>query len=224
MNNKPKLLIFDVNETLLDMSPLKNSINERLKNSQAFDVWFPTLLQYSLVETITDNYKDFSDIAAATLKMTGLKYSVELSEKEIKETISPITKLSPHAEVKEALKLLKENDFLLVALTNGKPEVANEQIKFAGLESFFDKVLSVEHVKKYKPHPDTYSYACASVNVIKENAMLIAAHGWDITGAHRAGLQTGFIDRPGKFHYPNAKDPDVQGDDLLSIAKVLLRW
>ena len=50
---KPKLLIFDVNETLLDMEPLKHSINTALGNQYAFDIWFPQLLQYSLVETLT---------------------------------------------------------------------------------------------------------------------------------------------------------------------------
>ncbi len=77
---KPQLLIFDVNETLLDLSPLKDSINSALENDLGFEVWFPQLLHYSLVETLTGNYRDFSEIAAAVFKMTAEKFNKNFSD------------------------------------------------------------------------------------------------------------------------------------------------
>ena len=222
MITKPKLLIFDVNETLLDMSPLKRSINEALKNEWAFDIWFPTLLQYSLVETLTENYKDFSEIAEATLKMISHKLGIKLSEEKVKKVLSPIIKLSAYPEVAKSLETLKENGFKLVALSNGKPQVVHDQLKYAKIHHFFDKVLSIEEVKNYKPHVSTYHCVYSLMNILPEDSMLIAAHGWDIAGAKRAGLKAGFIERPGKSLYPLAMEPEVTGTSLEEVTNFLL--
>ncbi|TVZ26144.1 2-haloacid dehalogenase [Gillisia sp. Hel_I_86] len=222
MTTKPKLLIFDVNETLLDMSPLEQSINQALKNEWAFDIWFPTLLHYSLVETLTENYRDFSEIAAATLKMVAHKLDVQLSEEKVKKVLSPITKLSAYPEVAKSLDILSNNGFKLVALSNGKPQVVQDQLKYAKIHHFFDKVLSVEEVKNYKPHVSTYHCAYSLMNILPEDSMLIAAHGWDIAGAKRAGLKAGFIERSGKSLYPLAIEPEITGASLAEITNFLL--
>lgn len=222
MNTTPKLLIFDVNETLLDMSPLKQSVNEGLINENGFDIWFPTLLQYSLVETVTNNYKDFSEIAEATLKMSAHKLDIDLTEGQMKNILDPITKLSAYPEVYKALEKLKKNGFKLVALSNGKPQVVDDQLKFAEIHHFFDKVLSIEEVKNYKPHVSTYHCAYSLMNILPEDTMLIAAHGWDIAGAKRAGIQAAFIKRPGKSLYPLAIAPEIIGSNLMEITNSLL--
>ncbi|WP_041758391.1 hypothetical protein [Psychroflexus torquis] len=64
-----------------------------------FDLWFPKLLQYAMVETLTDNYRDFGDIGAAKLEMTAQQLSVSLSEQEIKDTFLVFTQLQPHPDV-----------------------------------------------------------------------------------------------------------------------------
>ena len=221
MNTRPKLLIFDVNETLLNMEPLQNSINEALKDEKAFDIWFPTLLQYSLVETITKNYKDFSEIAESTLKMTAHQLNITLTAVQLKSVLSPITKLSAYPEVSNALEVLKEKGFKLVALSNGKPQVVNDQLKYAEIHHLFHKVLSIEEVKNYKPHASTYHCAYSLMNVLPEDTMLVAAHGWDIAGAKRAGIQAAFIARPGKSLYPLAIEPEIIGSNLKEIAETL---
>jgi hypothetical protein len=46
-NNTKPVIVFDVNETLLDMAPLKNNINSLLEEPQAFRiglVWYCTIL------------------------------------------------------------------------------------------------------------------------------------------------------------------------------------
>jgi len=224
MTTRPKLLIFDVNETLLNMEPLQNSINDALKDDRAFDIWFPTLLQYSLMETVTKNYKDFSEIAEATLKMTAHQLDVSLTETQIKSVLSPIIKLSAYPEVSNTLVDLKEKGFKLVALSNGKPQVVNEQLKYAEIHHLFDKVLSIEEVKNYKPHVSTYHCAYSLMNVLPEDTMLIAAHGWDIAGAKRAGIQAAFIARPGKSLYPLAIEPEIIGSNLKEIADTLVSF
>lgn len=220
---RPKLLLFDVNETLLDMSSLMENINESLSSDSAFDSWFSKLLQFSLVESITGEYKDFGEIGKATLKMTAQKFSVDLSEEKMKKILNQITCLVPYPEVTSALKDLKNAEYKIVALTNGGQQTVEQQLEFAGLTTLFDAIYSVEGVKKFKPHPATYNYVLEKQGTSPGDAMLIAAHAWDIVGAQRAGLQTGFISRSGKFLYPQGNKPTISAKSLTNLAKHLLK-
>ncbi|MDT0687719.1 haloacid dehalogenase type II [Autumnicola psychrophila] len=218
---KPNLLIFDVNETLLDLNPLKKAVNNALQNDLVFESWFPMLLQYSLVETITHQYHDFTEVGVATFKMLAGKMNLSFSEKEIREILGHIRKLPPHPEVIEALQKLQNQKFRMIALTNGKPTVAEEQLKFANIDTFFESVVSVDVVKKYKPHKETYEHVLQKSGVSAENAMLVAAHGWDIAGAKSSGLKAAFIKRKGKFLYPLAEKPELEAVDMLDLAQKL---
>lgn len=65
---KPKIIIFDVNETLLDLAPLKTSVGKALGGREEFlPLWFTTMLHYSLVETLSGSYHSFGDIGSAAL-------------------------------------------------------------------------------------------------------------------------------------------------------------
>lgn len=217
----PELLIFDVNETMLDMSLLKAAITKAMENDCAFDIWFPTLLHYSLVETITGNYNNFSDIALAVLKMTAGKLNKEIEEDRLKEILTKVKELPAYPDVSRALPKLKAAGFKMVALTNGKSDVAEAQLEFAKIDQFFDEIFSVEEVKAYKPAAETYNYVLRKMEVPASGAMMIAAHGWDLVGAHRACLQTAFVQRPGKSQYPLALRADHSCRDFEELCNLL---
>ena len=222
MKQKINTLVFDVNETLLDLSPLKKSIDAALGDGVS-EVWFAELLHYSLVESITGSYQDFSEIATAVLKMNAFKKKIDLTGERVSEILSPITRLQPYPDVKQSLKRLKNKGIKLVAFSNGKPSVLKDQMNHAGLSELFDLILSVEKTGKYKPHPETYEFAMQKVNSNAGNTLMVAAHGWDITGALRAGMQTAFIERPGKFLYPLAEKPRFIVENIEQLADVLLQ-
>ena len=223
MKKKPSLLIFDVNETLIDLDQLKKATNKALGSSKAFDFWFAQLLEFSSVETLIGSYRDFGEIGAAVFRMTAQKLSVEIQDKEIKEITGMIKELPPHPEVPDALKKLKNNGFRLVALTNGGKKTVDKQLEFAGIKDVFDSVYSVDAVQKFKPHPDPYNFVLEEEAVAPGDAMLIAAHAWDVLGGQQAGLQTAFISRPGKFLYPHGRQPEVKGKDVEDVANSLLK-
>lgn len=221
MKRKP-LLLFDVNETLLDLSPLKNKINSALENEQASSVWFSKLLHYSLVETLCDQYHDFSKIGIAVFEMIQENFGKSYDHNQIVEILSPISKLPPHEDVPAALQDLNERSFELVAFSNGKPDVLNDQLNNADISKYFHKIISVEGCKKYKPHADTYHYAMEMAGRRdKENTYMVAAHGWDIAGAANAGLKTIFVERKNKRIYPLASKPIHSIKDLTEIKDLL---
>lgn len=218
---KPKVILFDVNETLLDLAPLKNSINKALENESAAEIWFSKLLHYSLVETISNSYHDFSEIGAAIMKMISGNFGKSFPEDEISNILKPVNQLPAYDEVPEALKKLKELNFELIAFSNGKPEVLKRQLDFAGIDKNFDHIISVEECKKYKPHPDAYKYVLKKTGFKADEAMMVAAHGWDVAGAARAGLQTIFVKRKGKHVFPLADKPTFQIEKISELTDIL---
>ena len=214
---KPTVILFDVNETLLDMTPLKKKINNLLGTSQGFRIWFGMLLQYSLVDNCTNSYHDFVTIAGATLSMAadGLKKSI--TEMQKKEAVATIKQLSAYPDVPKGLKTLKENGFRLATLTNSPAATLTAQLKYASLTEYFEQTLSIDTIKKYKPALETYKWAAEQLSVNTAEVMLVAAHGWDIAGALQAGLQAAFIERKGQSLYALSSKPQIVGKNLIEV-------
>jgi 2-haloacid dehalogenase len=218
MAHKNKLLIFDVNETLLDLSKIKDGINTALNSGTAFNLWFLTLLQYSLVESIIGSYHPFGEIGKATLMMTARNLDKQMSGDAADRIIKLMTELPPHPDVQDGLRELHNAGFSIVALTNSALPAARQQISNAGLDLFFQDIYSVNEFQVYKPHPATYLGVAKKLDMLPGDCIMIAAHGWDLAGAKQAGLLTAFIERKGQSAYPLAPVPDFTGKDLVSIA------
>ena len=65
---KIKAIIFDVNETLLNMQKLEDTVNAQLDNPLGFQAWFSKLLHYSLLENEISSHRDFSKVDSQHLR------------------------------------------------------------------------------------------------------------------------------------------------------------
>ncbi|MFC0604789.1 haloacid dehalogenase type II [Winogradskyella pulchriflava] len=222
--NRPKVLFFDVNETLLDLTIMKKSVGDALGGrSDLLSLWFTTMLQYSLVTTVGRKYEAFGVIGAAALQMVAANNGINISEEEAKEAIlPPLRSIPPHPEVKESLKKLKDAGYTLVSFTNSSNIGVETQFKNAGLIDYFDQRLSIEDIGKFKPHTDAYDWAARKMGIQANECMLVAAHGWDIAGAIWAGWRGAFISRPGAQLYPLAPKPEIHESDLALVTKKLI--
>lgn len=215
---KPQLLIFDVNETLLDLSPVKSRVNQVTGNMHAFTDWFSLLLHYSCVESMTGNYIEFGAIGKSTLKMIFQEYQKDIPDNELEEILSLMGTLPAHKEVSEALEVFRHAGYTLVVLSNGSLDTIQKQLEHAGLAPFFERIFSVGVTGKFKPDPATYTHVLDQMQIPANRGMLLAAHAWDVLGAQRVGMQTAFVSRPGKVFYPAAFPSEYTGDSLMEIA------
>lgn len=222
-NPKPQVIFFDVNETLLDLEPLKKSVVEILGNNKALGtLWFTTMLQYSLVTSAGQQYFDFGQIGAAALVMVAQNNGITLSMEKALNAVKPILKLEPHPEVKEALEKLKKADFKLVSFTNSSSKAVLSQLTHAKIDHLFDEKISVEDFGRFKPEKEVYDWAARKMKTKPENCMLVAAHGWDVAGAAWAGWKTAFIARKGQQLFPLAPAPEINETDLEKVAAQIL--
>ena len=163
---RPEVIFFDVNETLLDLTPLKESVGETLGGRpELAPLWFTTLLQYSLVSTVADRYNNFDEIGAACLRMVAKSLGLELGGDAAERCLAPMRCLPPHPDVVPALERLRDAGFRLATLTNSSKSAVVDQMQNAELARFFESLLSVEEVGLYKPHAHVYRWAARRVGV-----------------------------------------------------------
>src|ERR671914_2855749 len=175
----PRVIAFDVNETLLDLSPL-DPLFERAFGSTALRAqWFAQMLQLAFVGGLTGRYVDFPSAQRAALSMLADTYGIALDE-DVAETLAArMRRLPPHPEVAGALTRLREAGFPLAALTNSPLGVAREQLEHADLADRFDAILSADEVRALKPRPEPYHLVARSFAVDPSEVRLVAAHAWD---------------------------------------------
>ena len=223
---RPKVLFFDVNETLLDLTKMKKQVGEALNGREdLLSLWFTTMLQYSLVTTASGQYEHFGHIGAAALQMVAANNGISMSEEEARNVvINALRGLPAHPEVKAALAQLKKDGYKLVSFTNSSNEGVKKQFERAGLTDYFDECLSVEGIGKFKPFTDVYNWGARKMGVKPEACMLIAAHGWDVAGALWAGWRAAFVARPGQQLFPLALQTEINESDLQKVADILVTF
>lgn len=212
-----EVVVFDVNETLLDLRGLAPAFSSILP-AELMGVWFTRMLHNSLVANSTGHYDSFDRQGVDALIVTAGSVGVSVTEPQAAALVAGMTSLPPHPDVVPSLERLAESGFRLATLTNSSLAVLEEQMSNAGLMGFFDELISVEEVQQFKPAPATYLYAAGRLRVPIDEMRLVAAHSWDVTGAARAGARTAYVSRGNLARGPLSEAPDIAGDDLISVA------
>ena len=218
------IIVFDVNETLLDLNALDPHFERIFGDPAVKDAWFKQVLQSALVATILgeSDKMTFADAARRALDMVALRRGVELNDSDRQAIGETMLNLPPHPEVPAGIQALKDAGLRLAALTNSAQQAAVTQLTNAGLADDMSAILSVEAVGKFKPHRAIYEMAAQRLGEAPQDLWLIAAHDWDIAGAMTAGWRGAFIARPGMVIAPQAPRPDIVGDDLREVAQKLI--
>lgn len=217
-----RICVFDVNETLLDLRALDPHFERAFGDASVRQTWFTQLLQTAFVSTITGNYKDFGTIGATALDMIATRRGVMLSQQDRTSILQGMRQLPAHPDVRDGLERLRNAGLRLVTLTNSTEQVAQEQIKYAGLNEYFERIFSADTVQRLKPAPEPYRMVAGRLGVDIGQTRLIAAHSWDIAGALHAGCTAAFIRRTGMVLDPLFESPDVIGADLREVADRIL--
>jgi 2-haloacid dehalogenase len=217
-----EVVVFDVNETLLNLAALDPHFARAFGDASARQQWFAQVLQSALVAVVTDRYVDFGTIGAAALEITAARQGVSLSEAERAAILAGMLTLPPYPEVHESLARLRDAGLRLATLTNSTARVAEAQLTSAGLIEYFDQLLSVEAVRQFKPGPETYRMAARELGVAASDLRLVAAHDWDVAGAMCAGWAAAFVARSGMVLGPLSERPDIVGRDLREVVDQIL--
>lgn len=115
--------------------------------------------------------------------------------------------------------------FTVATLSNGNRSQQAALVHFADLP--FQRLLSAEDFRHYKPDPEVYLGAAAALGLEPDQVMMVAAHQGDLRAAQSAGLRAAFVERrlekgPGGGA-DQLPDPaaDVQATDFMDLANQL---
>lgn len=218
-----KTVLFDMNETLLDLTVLEKSFAKYFEDKYVLKYWFAKLLHSSTVIGGMDEYTDFGKLSEAALESVFIESGKELT-KEIKlDILGSFRKLPAYGDVPEALKLLKDNGINIMSVTNSSYDMVKEQLVNARLISLFDSYYSVESVQKYKPFKDIYHHVLNEEKIRADETVMVATHDWDLFGAKKVGLVTAYIKRKEDQYNPYYLKPDLSNTDLVALAKEIIK-
>lgn len=215
------VILLDVYETLFDMDVVERRVNTLLGSKRGYIIWFELLMQYCFVDNCTVQFNDFTAIAKATMQMAAARLNESVSEYDVNETLELLKQVPLQNGVSQGLSLLNDLGFRVAALTNSPERFVRERMERTGLVSYFEKLLSAEHVKKYKPCIEVYEWAATQMGVAINEVLLVSAHGWDIAGAANAGMQTAYVDHGRQMLYSLAPKPAFTCVDLDDLAHQL---
>jgi len=86
----------------------------------------------------------------------------------------------------------------MVVLSNGSTRMLETALGAAGIASRFDRVLSVDELKRYKPSPFFYQMATDVYGCVPADNIFFSSNKWDISGAGAFGFTTIWLNRAGR--------------------------
>lgn len=224
-DRKPSVVVFDVNETLIDVEALKPLFERVFGDGRVLREWFGQLVLYSMTTTSSGLYEDFFSLGRGVFEMLGAVHGVAIEAADVDALRIGLLTMPAHPVVEEGLMELKRAGFRLVLLTNSPPNPSGKSpLEHAGLAEHFERQFSVDAVRAFKPSPLAYRMVAEELGVEPSDCCLVAAHVWDTIGAQCVGFSAGLIARPenAPLPAPGLPQPNVVAPDLGTLAARLI--
>ena len=214
---RPDVVAFDVNETLLDLAPVRAALIEAGEPETLLPTVFARTLLTGFAAAAVGSWCRFRDAFDAALAQES-----ELEPDARSAVLERFGELSPHPDVEPALRRLVEGGIRVVTLTHGSPVVAEAGLERGGITPLVERSLSSEAIRAWKPSREAYLWAAGSCGVPPDRMALVAAHGWDVLGAQRAGLTGAWFPRSERTYPAVYEPPHVTAPDLSGVVDAIL--
>lgn len=153
----------------------------------------------------TDQYEPFSTITLNSLRHALADSSVSLSQSDIDHLMKAYDSLSTFPDVAPALKELSSmSGITAVVFSNGTDQMVGNSVKkspdLGPHASLFKDLITVEEIKKFKPHPTGYTHLAQKVGKDRNDMgsmWLVSGNPFDIVGSRSMGMQAAWVDRAG---------------------------
>jgi 2-haloacid dehalogenase len=158
-------------------------------------MWRAKQLQYTLLRSMMDRYKDFRQITQDGLVYAARTLKLDLDADARARLMDAYMTLAAFPDVKPGLQELKAMGLRLAVLSNGEPVMLQSAARSAGIAELLDVMISVDEVKVFKPSPRVYELASAHLRMPTSSIGFVSSNSWDVNGASAAGLTTFWIQR-----------------------------
>ena len=165
-------------------------------------------------------YADFSTATRDALTFAARSLNLELSTATQLRLLDSYFHLKAWPDAVPALRELKQAGLRLGFLSNFSSEMLSANIKSAGLEGYFEQILSTDRVRAFKPDHRAYQIGVDAFGLQPSEIVFAAFAGWDAVGAKLFGYSTFWVNRQNAIEEELQAHPDAIGtlNDLVKFA------
>jgi 2-haloacid dehalogenase len=211
---------FDLNGTLVDPGVLAQPLGDTAEADEIVQRAFDVAVTQAMATTLTGEHASFRDLLDAALRRT-----LTLAGQDANlagDAIELLAAMPAFIDAPAALERLRGEGLRLAVLTQSTTADADQVLRFSGLRDRIDLVIGSDEVGAFKPDPRMYRAAVDRAGVSPAEVCLVAAHWWDVLGAARAGLRTGWVARRERVLLSTVPEPDASGTDLAEVADAIV--
>jgi 2-haloacid dehalogenase len=225
----PKAILFDAYGTLFDVHAVVAAAEQLYPGhgERLSQLWRRKQIEYAQLRTLADpagaHYRPFWEITRDALRCAARSLGLTLSAAAEKRLLDEYACLSTYPDTVPTLRALRAlpTPPRLAILSNGDPRMLDIAVKSAGMSGLFDRVLSVDAVRAYKPSPAAYALGTAAFDAPPRDIVFVSSNGWDAAGAGWFGYTTFWINRAGAPFEELDAPPDGSGPGMADLLAFL---
>jgi len=181
-----RALLIDLDGTLLESGPdLARAMNRTLVERGLAALHLPQVVSFigrGLGHLLSQSLRVALQREPTQAEIDALLPRFEAHYEDLLAFDSP-----PYPGVVEGLDALREGGFALACVTNKHARFTLPLLDKTGLAPFFDLVVSGDTCARKKPHPDMLLHACAHLDVMPAEALMVGDSSNDVEAARAAG-------------------------------------
>lgn len=181
--------------------------------------WRVRQFEYCWLRTLSRHYVDFWQVTQDALAFASKRLRLDLDPSRRDTMMSAFLELDPWPDAVPALESLKSSGLRLGFLSNFTPRMLGANLERGGLAPLFERVLSTDRARTYKPDPHAYELGTGAFRLRREEILFVAHAGWDAAGAKSFGFPTFWVNRMGLPQEELGVLPDGVGRDLSDLVR-----
>lgn len=213
-------VLFNLTGTLVDPTVLAQPLGDSGADEDLVQAALDDAIAMAMVDNLTGVLTPLDELVEAAmrrrLRLAGTDEERAASALELMGT------MPAYLEVPGALETLRAQGLRLGVLAQSSAAATDSVLRFAGLRDRFELVLSAQDAGAYKPDLRPYRMAIARAGAAGTDICFVSTHWWDVAGAKRAGMQTGWVARRERSLLDTVPPPEHTGRDLAEVAAAIV--
>lgn len=187
------------------------------------EVWRARQFQYAFLRAAAHQYRDFRAVTEDALIFAAASLSLTLSRAQRDRLLRAYSELTPWPDTREVLTRLRALGLKLAPLANYAPSMLEPLLTHAGLAPLFDRLISTDLARSYKPAPVAYALGEQQLGLPRQQIVFAAFGGWDAAGARWFGYPSFWVNRLGMVGEQLAPGPNDSGPSLRELESFILQ-
>ena len=191
------VLAFDIYGTLINphgvVDELTRHVGERAQEFSS--IWREKQLEYSFRRGLMGRYENFPTCTRQALDYSDSLLQTGLDESAKEVLMQFYRKLPAYDDVPASLQALADAGFRMFGFSNGVADDVSGLLQHAGIDQYFEGVVSVDTIGTFKPDPRVYQHFIEVAATDADHCWLVSSNAFDVIGAISAGMNAAWLQR-----------------------------